>query len=282
MPWRLALALQASGWWLRSCIVWEKPTAMPESVKDRPTVSHEYVFLLSKSRRYYYDWEAIAEPRVATRPHATVNGWDTGLGDHGTIAHNRPGPKDIARIAAGLKPSTRFGRGAGWREEKGDRKTFRGGGKYTHAESFSPNGKANVRSGNRNPDGDMRNARTVWRIPAEPTPVAHFATFPTELVRRCLAAGCPSGGTAFDPFGGYGAVALVADRQQKHAILHELNPAYIELARKRLIAECPLLCEVKVYGAAIGKRERAEHVLGGVAKVAPSTGSRDRTPGSPG
>lgn len=204
MPWRLALALQAQGWWLRSCIIWEKPSCMPESAKDRPTVSHEYVFLLTKSRHYYYDAEAIAEPRAA----------DTNA-----------------------------------RKEKGDRKTFRGGGKYTQAESFTPNGKANTQNGNREPDGDTRNARTVWRIPAEPVSVAHFATFPTELVRRCLAAGCPVGGTAFDPFGGYGAVALVADRQQKHAILHELNPAYIELARKRLIAECPLLCEVKVFGA---------------------------------
>lgn len=249
MPWRLALALQADGWWLRSCIIWEKPSCMPESAKDRPTVSHEYVFLLTKSRHYHYDAEAIAEPRVGSGSHATVAGWDTGPGDHGVIQHNTPGPKDIARIAAGLKPSTRFGRGAGWREEKGNRKTFRGGGKYTHMDSFSPNGKANVQNGNADPPGDTRNARTVWRIPAEPTSVAHFATFPTELVRRCLAAGCPAGGTAFDPFGGYGAVALVADRQQKHAILHELNPAYIELARKRLIAECPLLCEVKVFGA---------------------------------
>lgn len=309
MPWRLALSLQAQGWWLRSCIIWEKPSCMPESAKDRPTVSHEYVFLLSKSRHYHYDGQAIAEPRaadtnaratrgrngsyappgqnphngeLAARPIKPVAGWQYGPGTHKSLEHAQPGPKDIARDAMGLKPSTRFGRGAGWREEKGDRKTFRGGGKYTHSESFSPNGKANAQNGNRDPEGELRNARTVWRIPAEPTPVAHFATFPTELARRCLAAGCPPGGTAFDPFGGYGTVGLVADRLQKHAILHELNPAYIELARKRLIAECPLLCEVNVYGAAIGKRERAEHVLGGAAKVAPSTGSRDRPPGSPG
>lgn len=294
MPWRLALALQAQGWWLRSCIIWEKPSCMPESAKDRPTVSHEYVFLLTKSRHYYYDAEAIAEPRaadtnaryararngwyappgqkphngyaVAPRHHNPVAGWQDGPGAHSPIEHSapKPGPKDTARDDMGLKPSTRFGRGAGWRKEKGDRKTFRGGGKYTQAESFTPNGKANTQNGNREPDGDTRNARTVWRIPAEPVSVAHFATFPTELVRRCLAAGCPAGGTAFDPFGGYGAVALVADRQQKHAILHELNPAYIELARKRLLAECPLLCEVKVYGAAAKPvRKRTRHLLGG-------------------
>jgi DNA modification methylase len=62
VPWRLALALQADGWWLRSDIIWSKPGVMPESVKDRPTRAHEYVFLLTKSARYYYDYEAIKEP----------------------------------------------------------------------------------------------------------------------------------------------------------------------------------------------------------------------------
>lgn len=64
MPARVALALQADGWWLRSDIVWAKPNPMPESVKDRPTKAHEYVFLLSKSPRYYYDAAAIAEESV--------------------------------------------------------------------------------------------------------------------------------------------------------------------------------------------------------------------------
>jgi DNA modification methylase len=62
IPWRVAFALQSAGWYLRSDIIWFKPNAMPESVKDRPTKSHEYLFLLSKSRKYYYDWEAIKEP----------------------------------------------------------------------------------------------------------------------------------------------------------------------------------------------------------------------------
>jgi DNA modification methylase len=67
IPWRVALALQADGWWLRSDIIWHKPNAFPESVRDRPTKSHEYVFLLSKSQRYYYDKEAILEP--SQKPH---------------------------------------------------------------------------------------------------------------------------------------------------------------------------------------------------------------------
>lgn len=61
IPWRLALALQADGWYLRSDIIWHKPNAMPESVKDRPTRSHEYVFMLTKSEKYYYDYQAVKE-----------------------------------------------------------------------------------------------------------------------------------------------------------------------------------------------------------------------------
>src|SRR5262249_2145142 len=62
VPWRLAFALQADGWYLRADIVWAKPNPMPESVTDRPTKSHEYVFLLTRSPRYYYDQEAVREP----------------------------------------------------------------------------------------------------------------------------------------------------------------------------------------------------------------------------
>lgn len=67
IPWRVAFALQADGWWLRSDIVWAKPNAMPESVADRPTRAHEFVFLLSPSRRYFYDAEAVREPDQARR-----------------------------------------------------------------------------------------------------------------------------------------------------------------------------------------------------------------------
>lgn len=65
IPWRVAFALQDDGWWLRSDIIWAKPNPMPESIKDRPTKSHEYLFLLAKSARYYYDADAIAEPATS-------------------------------------------------------------------------------------------------------------------------------------------------------------------------------------------------------------------------
>jgi DNA modification methylase len=80
IPWMVAFALRADGWYLRSDIIWHKPNCMPESCKDRPTKSHEYIFLLSKSERYYYDNEAIKEPftypieRAGTKPRPQQNG----------------------------------------------------------------------------------------------------------------------------------------------------------------------------------------------------------------
>jgi DNA modification methylase len=88
VPWRVAFALQAAGWWLRSDIIWHKPNAMPESVTDRPTKAHEYLFLLTRSERYYYDADAIAEPRVTTGD-AFVAGWATGPGSHAAVDHAR-------------------------------------------------------------------------------------------------------------------------------------------------------------------------------------------------
>lgn len=68
IPWRVAFALQADGWWLRSDVIWSKPNPMPESVADRPTKAHEYLFLLTKGERYFYDADAIAEPSVSEHP----------------------------------------------------------------------------------------------------------------------------------------------------------------------------------------------------------------------
>ena len=74
MPWRVALALQADGWYLRSDIIWQKPNAMPSAVKNRPTTDHEYVFLLSKSDSYYYDIDAIREPHVTFSEQSQMKG----------------------------------------------------------------------------------------------------------------------------------------------------------------------------------------------------------------
>lgn len=108
VPWRLALALQADGWYLRSDIVWNKPNCQPESVKDRPTRSHEYVFLLSKSEEYWYDHEAIKEPAVlgqARKNRRSVWNINTN-GFHG--AHFAVFPPELVRLCmlAGSQPQS--------------------------------------------------------------------------------------------------------------------------------------------------------------------------------
>ena len=143
IPWRLALALQEAGWFLRSDIIWEKPNCMPESVKDRPTRAHEYLFLLTKSVKYYYN----------------------------------------------------------------------------HANIKEPNG---------------RNRRTVWSIPTEPFPGAHFATFPPKLVEPCVMAGSKPGDWILDPFFGSGTVGVVCEEQRRNYVGIELNPEYVEIALQRI------------------------------------------------
>jgi DNA modification methylase len=166
MPWRVALALQADGWYLRCDIIWHKPNPMPESVTDRPTKSHEYVFLLTKSERYFYDAEAVKEP-VTGNAHArgdgvnkkikVPHGWETGAGSHGAIH--------------------REGRHQGPSQYK-----------VKQNESFSSAINGLVSS---------RNKRSVWTIPSHAYPEAHFATFPPDLVKPCVLAGCPLGGGGY-------------------------------------------------------------------------------------
>lgn len=178
IPWRVAFALQADGWYLRQDIIWHKPNPMPESVTDRCTKAHEYIFLLSKSSKYYYDHEAIKE-KAKTEPQSRNKNRE---------GYNADYPK-------------------GDRFSEGDR-------------VFGADGLANKRS--------------VWSVNTKPYPEAHFATYPKELIRPCVKAGCPKGGVVLDPFGGSGTTAEVANELQRDAILCELNPEYIKLIHKRL------------------------------------------------
>lgn len=147
VPWRLAFALQEDGWYLRNDIVWHKPNAMPESVKDRPSRSHEYIFMLTKSEQYFYDWQASREP----------------------AGH-----------------------------------------------------------------GGFRNRRSVWAVNTKPFTGAHFATFPTELIRPCILASTKPGDFVLDPFFGSGTVGLASREEGRQYIGVELNPEYVVLAARRL------------------------------------------------
>lgn len=204
VPWMLAFALRADGWYLRSDIIWHKPNPMPESVTDRPTKSHEYLFLLSKSERYYYNSEAIAEPCQ--------------FGDRGSSFTSQ---QDIlTKVGLGQGPR-KIKVPGGWDRGEGAHGTIHRDGR-TSAEYQ----EAEV--------SDTRNKRTVWTVATQAFPEAHFATFPEELIQPCILAGCPAGGTVLDPFMGSGTTALVARNNNCKSIGIELNPEYIAIAEKRL------------------------------------------------
>jgi len=179
IPWMLAFALRADGWYLRQDIIWHKPNPMPESVRDRCTKSHEYIFLLSKSPRYYFDHEAIQEDA-------------------------NPKWKD--------RYKSEFNKGK-------------------QQDIVYPNGRPNS-VGMREYIG-KRNKRDVWNIQVKAVKDAHFATFPEELIKPCILAGCEKGGVVLDPFFGSGTTGRVAAMLNRDYLGIELNPAYIEISKRR-------------------------------------------------
>lgn len=181
IPWRVAFALQADGWYLRSDIIWAKPNPMPESVADRPTRSHEYLFLLAKQERYFYDADAIREE--------AIHEGETRVTTEKSLSYAQA-------IANGIKPS--------------------GNGKLGSVITIQG-----------------RNRRDVWTINSEPTPEAHFATFPQKLVEPCILAGSRVGDIIFDPFIGSGTVGKVAARFGRRWVGLELSEPYIEIAKRR-------------------------------------------------
>ena len=218
IPWRVAFALQADGWYLRQDIVWHKPNPMPESVADRCTKAHEYIFLLSKSAKYYFDNDAVAEPLAASGIARLAQ----------ANLENQEGSYRVPGKTNGPMKAVRA---------KGNRKTFRGGGVYTQGQSFDNSSDAqNDSVGNAPNVRDTRNRRSVWTVATTPFKEAHFATFPPALVEPCILAGCPPGGIVLDPFAGAGTTGLVATTNGRRALLIELNPTYAEMARRRIEA----------------------------------------------
>ena len=165
IPHRVAMALEADGWYFRADVVWHKPAPMPSSVRDRPTVAHEAVFLLAASERYWYDADAVAEPCV----HGDVSGdgpeyAPPGGGPSHKGLRRRSGNK--ARVLGDDRgrPGSHLGSGIPWEDATG-----------------------------------TRNRRSVWTIANEPYPGAHFATMPSALAEVCIRAGCPGGGARVGP-----------------------------------------------------------------------------------
>ena len=178
IPWMLAFALRADGWYLRQEIIFAKRNTMPESVKDRCTKSHEQIFLFSKEPKYYFDYEAIQEPCVDGDPTSP-------RGSKGTVTSNGGRRKKDVDTPIPLKR-------------------------------------------------EKRNKRDVWTVSVGGNREEHYATYPEELIEPCILAGCPKNGIVLDPFMGSGTTGAVAVRLGRHYAGVELNPKYVEIAKRRI------------------------------------------------
>lgn len=203
IPWRVAFALQDDGWILRSAVVWHKPNAMPESVRDRPSQRYEMLFMFSKRPSYWFDLDAIREPAVTARLSALSWSRDSkeadppGRTNHRQHRSTRPDPA-VRGKASGV--------------------------------GVMPNGAQHTAQ-----HENGRNPGDVWSITTTPFTEAHFAVMALELAERCVRAGCVPGGTVLDPFSGSGTTGLAAARHGRRYVGIDLNAEYLDLSlRTRL------------------------------------------------
>lgn len=252
IPWRVAFALQSDGWYLRQDIIWHKPNPMPESVTDRCTKSHEYIFLLSKSAKYYYDNEAIKEDAqnwgtrdrsagkytsgdvpISGGAHKGLQGKDdednptrnkrsvwTVTTKPYSGAHFATFPPDLVEpcILAGCPERCCSMCGTPYERLTEQTKTFESGS----GKSGNPiNGKQDLSSSETNSTPDIRMGPTIKTVTLGFQPA-------------CYCEAGVIGGTVLDPFGGSGTTAGVALANGRNAILCELNPAYKPLIVKRV------------------------------------------------
>ncbi|WP_413116191.1 DNA-methyltransferase [Streptomyces sp. CY1] len=211
MPWRVAFALQADGWILRNAIIWHKPNAMPESVRDRLSNRYEMLFLLVQQPRYFFDLNPIREPLA--RPEA--------LGEGIVIGGANKGRHGGIDATARRRGSSTYGHG-----------------KYTDTSSFpaAPPGAALRPTGQQHtathPQG--KNPGDVWTLATRPLRAAHFATFPIDIPLRCIAAGCPPGGQVLDPFSGAATTGLAARQLGRSYLGIDLQTAFHDIGLDRL------------------------------------------------
>ena len=233
IPWMLAFALRADGWYLRCDIIFSKSNPMPESVLDRPTRSHEYLFLLSKSRNYYYDANAIKEPASE----ASLARWAQDI-DSQAGSLRVPGKTKGPMKAVGgprLKIPSGWDTGPGAHDAKTERyKNDKQRGHSRRHDEFNDRWDQMERT---EQCSGMRNKRSVWTLATSAFKESHFATFPEKLIEPCILAGSPQGGVVLDPFMGAGTTALVALKLNRKFLGIELNASYIEMANRRIAPE---------------------------------------------
>jgi len=229
IPWRVALALQADGWVLRSEVVWVKGNHKPERVSDRPTNCHEKLFLLTRSRNYFYNAAAVAVPSSAAKGRP-----------------QRLRAEELAREGGLTDAHIRAIRSAGITDVGKGRATQTGTDRNTaEVQALAKEAKDVLRGYYREfLIGDTVNIRNVWSIDRGQYPGVHAAVFPKELVIPCIKAGCPDDGLVLDPFLGSGTTAITAAEMGRACIGIEINPEYAALARRRLTADAGLFAEV--------------------------------------
>lgn len=221
MPWRIAFALQADGWYLRSDIIWAKPNGMPGSQQDRPTSSHEHVFLLSKQQKYWTDFDAIKTPPRESTLLRTMQDVQAQAGSH--------------RANGGAKTNGTMKAVGGVDKQRGHSRRHAGFNERWDAMTVKEQ------------QSTPAMIRDVWIIPPACYKEAHFAVMPEELARRCILAGCPRDGVVLDPFNGAGTTGVVATRLNREYVGIELNPEYREMALRRIREDNPMF-NVEVAG----------------------------------
>lgn len=212
MPWAVAFSLRDKvGFYLRNDIIWEKGNCVPESVTDRLTKSHEYIFLMTKSMRYYFDHEAIQEPAISYDGRKDI--------------YSKGSPKYQENVMPNHK-----------RADLANTKAPKWHFKNLQEKGQTPN-TMHLRRADGLPDKQypMRNKRDVWMVNTKPNKESHFAVYPDELIRPCILAGCPRGGIVLDPFMGSGTTARVARKYGRKYLGFELNPEYIKIIEQKVI-----------------------------------------------
>jgi len=230
MPWRITIALQNEGWILRNAIIWYKPNHMPSSVKDRLTSAYEHIFHFVKSRKYYYDLDAIRQPHKA-----------------GTMARaKRQSFPNLKRIETLVQNPQTTDRGKGTMQPNllGKNpsdiiKCKESSGIYSFGSKSLP---ASLRvDASRSGHGTHRKGRNpgdFWVINTKPCPEAHFAVYPIAICEQPIKSSCPRDGIVLDPMCGSGTTLIASQELGRKWIGIELNPKYVEMAKKRLRKEC--------------------------------------------
>ena len=271
IPWRVALALQQDGWYLRQDIIWHKPNPMPESVKDRCTKAHEYIFLLTKKPKYYFDYESIKEDCVTKSKQTNKKNTHGKYQTKENEAKNRQGihaDRGDKLIEVRTKLPTQKDL-VDFLRSKTTAKTLANSTdipltKIEHWFRYDENGFAypTIEDWNKVKefiddwsDGfnlidealtyyelktdevahtNKKNKRSVWTVSTKSFKGAHFATFPMDLIEPCVLAGCPEGGVVLDPFAGSGTTGIVAVNNNRNACLIDLSNEYLDIAEKRI------------------------------------------------